>query len=313
MKSEMLFGNDSPHPAHETWGDEIGCRYRHFETNRPPGDATDIESTPQRVATGLKHRDADLVIAEGTAPLQTGLVAKAAGAKMLVYICADQTFMTLKDRVTEPLWELMPELVDGAVAVSYLAWSWAAPYLESPVEVVRPPISDNKHEALREVTPGSGDGPIVSIGKARATKRFDRLPAIAEQTNREIVVVGPGHEDKPYTDSDLVSTPGWLDIGEFADLLERAALYVQPSSGDACPVASMEAMLSGTPTIVSSRTGTRELGAQPIPTLVFPEAIKSALDQPPSDDACETLRDNVIIYTEKNQARRFKRVINKWT
>ena len=41
--------------------------------------------------------------------------------------------------------------------------------------------------------------------------------------------------------------------------LKSAALYVHPSRGDVFPVAPLEAMLAGLPTIVSSETGTKEV------------------------------------------------------
>ncbi len=46
---------------------------------------------------------------------------------------------------------------------------------------------------------------------------------------------------------------------EIDSILKRTALYVQPSRGDTFPVASIEAMMAGIPTIVSSETGTKEI------------------------------------------------------
>jgi len=46
---------------------------------------------------------------------------------------------------------------------------------------------------------------------------------------------------------------------DITKILEQTSLYVQPSRGDTFPVASIEAMASGIPTIVSDHTGTKEI------------------------------------------------------
>jgi glycosyltransferase involved in cell wall biosynthesis len=48
-------------------------------------------------------------------------------------------------------------------------------------------------------------------------------------------------------------------VDDLRPILERTALYVHPSRGDTFPVSSLEAMLSGIPTIVSRHTGTRDV------------------------------------------------------
>jgi glycosyltransferase involved in cell wall biosynthesis len=60
--------------------------------------------------------------------------------------------------------------------------------------------------------------------------------------------------------------------------LERADLFVMPGLGQACPVASLEAMLAGTPALVSTETGTLDLVAEADPLLVVEPSEKAIAD-----------------------------------
>lgn len=316
MRIVMLFQNDAPHPAHRVFGEAVGCDFIHFETGMSPNETDAYTgSFTDRALVGASLTNADIVIAEGTAPLQTGIVAAVRSGATLVYLCADQTFRTLHRRKTELFWELLPDVVDGTIAVSDLVWNWAAPYINSEHMVVRPPIMDDKHEQLRRVTPGSSDGPVATMGQVRSQKNFDLLPEIAERTGREVIVIGSGHDEQPYTSHPSVTAPGWVSITELADTLERAALYVQPSIADACPVASMEAMLSGTPVLVSDGTGTRELGVHHAPLDGFVEETVAYLEEPREtrERDGESNRDRAKEFTEDRQGVRFREVISQWT
>jgi glycosyltransferase involved in cell wall biosynthesis len=316
MRTVMLFQNDAPHPAHRVFGEAIDCEFVHFETGLSPPDTEAYTGRiADRVRTGGSVGNADLVIAEGTAPLQTGFVASVRSGATLVYLCADQTFRTLRRRKTEVVWRLLPNVVDGVIAVSDLAHSWASPYIDAPCEIVRPPIMNEKHEYLRAATPGSPEGPIVSMGRTRAQKNFERLPEIAERTGREMVVLGSGHDEQAYTDHDAVTAPGWVSIPKLAEILEEAALYVQPSTGDACPVASMEAMLSGTPVLVSDKAGTKELGVRHVPLDRFGAETAAYLEESREtrERDGESNRGRVMEFTEDRQGTRFREAIARWT
>jgi glycosyltransferase involved in cell wall biosynthesis len=316
MRSVMLFQNDGPHPAHRVFGEAVGCEFVHFETGAEPDETEAYTgSVPDRVVTGASLGDADVVIAEGTAPLQTGIVASVRSGATLVYLCADQTFRTLCRRRTESFWKLLPSVVNGVVAVSNLAWTWAAPYVNGPHAIVRPPIMDGKHEVIGEVTPQSPDGPIVTIGQSRSQKNFQLLPEIADRADREVIVVGEGHDDRSYTRHPSVTAPGWVSLPELGTILERAGLYIQPSMADACPVASMEAMLSGTPVLVSDGTGTKELGSKQASLDRFADEIVAYIEKPREarERDGESNRDCVEEFTEKRQGRRFGEAIDRWT
>jgi glycosyltransferase involved in cell wall biosynthesis len=316
MRSVMLFQGDTPHPAHCVFGEAVDCEFVHFETGREPGETEAYTGRiTDRVRTGLSITDADVVIAEGTAPLQTGVVASIRSGATLIYLCADQTFRTLHQRKTKTFWKLLPSVIDGVVAVSDLAWSWAAPYVDGPHVIVRPPIMDDKHERMCRTAPQSPDGPIVTMGQARLHKNFEILPEIADRTGREVIVVGEGHDDRSYTSHPSITIPGWVSLSELGAILERAGLYIQPSEADACPVASMEAMLSGTPVLVSDGTGTKELGSRHAPLDRFVDEAVAYIEKPREarERDGESNRDCVEEFTEKRQGRRFREAIDRWT
>lgn len=316
MTTVMFFQGENPHPAHRVFGEAVDCEFVHFETGEKPGETEAYTGRlVDRLRVGLSVTDVNVVIAEGTAPLQTSIVAAVRAGATLIYLCADQTFRTLHRRKTEHIWRNMPNVVDEIVTVSDLAWSWAKPYLDAPYKVVRPPIMNKKHRAIREVTPQSPDGPIVTIGQPRPQKCFEILPEIAEHTDREVIVVGKNHTNQPYTSHPRVETSGWLSIEELADTLREAALYVQPSTADACPVASMEAMLSGTPVLVSDETGTKELGVRHAALDQFVEETVAYLEEPREtrENDGKSNRECVEAFTEKRQGTRFREVIDRWT
>ncbi|WP_049921425.1 glycosyltransferase family 4 protein [Halopiger djelfimassiliensis] len=269
----MLFQN--PHPAHRTFGDALGAEYVHFETGEGLADGSrTLDDEFARLETGTTlSGDYDVVIAEGTAPLQTLLAYGAShpstlfGSTALVYLAADETFLTLRNRGTRHVWTALEpvtgRLLDGAIGVSETALEWARPYLGAVhTRVVRPPIAPAKYDRLRSLEPASPDDPVELL-TAGTTKPANNVAALASAADRlpgvELTILGAGHDEEPYASLESVRTPGFVDLEAFAAAFARASLYVQPSIGDAFPVAAMEGMLSGTPVIASTETGTREV------------------------------------------------------
>jgi glycosyltransferase involved in cell wall biosynthesis len=83
---------------------------------------------------------------------------------------------------------------------------------------------------------------------------------------------------------------------------------------DACPVASMEAMLSGTPVLVSDGTGTKELGSRHALLDRFVDEamayIKKSREARERDG--ESNRERVEKFTEERQGGRFGEAIDQW-
>ncbi|MFC6755570.1 MULTISPECIES: glycosyltransferase family 4 protein [Haloarcula] len=272
----MLFQGAHAHPSHQVFADSIGADYRHFETGRlPDGDRNqDVNSELERVRTARSLSDHyEIVVAEGTAPIQTAMAYRLLGNwdTNVLYLAADETFYALESLSSTLLWNalkpLTARLLDGVVAVGQDVYDWSKPYLgERPVEVVHPPIDDDKYELLSDLSPNSPDEEflLLSAGTTKPTNNYDKLAAATEElVDRglpvQTVVLGADHPNEPYSDLDAVSTPGFVDLSEFRSYFERASVYVQPSVGDSFPVAALEGILSATPTLVTSGVGVREL------------------------------------------------------
>lgn len=329
----MLFQGSNAHPAHQSFADAVNADYRHFETAMPQSaDTYNTNNIISRVKTGGTLSDYDIVIAEGTAPLQTALIYKILHpSTSIIYLSADETFYTLPQRPTRYLWKALrpvtSRLLDGVVAVGEDVYQWGKPYIGSvPVEFVHPPITDEKYERLGALNPDSpqNDFVILSAGMAKYSNGYENLvPAIERLAeyydNVRLVLLGGGHSSQPYAESPVVTTPGFVDLDEFTEWFERASLYVQSSVGDSFPVAALEGILSGTPTLVTNAVGVREL--LPNRQIVEPtiaglyRGTKRFYQMNPDDRRAlgADQRNIVTSITETNQKRRFREAIEKLT
>lgn len=269
----MLFQGKKAHSAHQSFGNSVDADYRHFETNQRQPAEGDLDSIGARIKTGLTLNHYDVVIAEGTAPIQTLLVYKLRHpSTKAIYLAADETFYTLPHRPTRHLWgalkPLVNRLLDGIVAVGRDVSQWPQPYIDDvPVQYVHPPISDNKYERLVELTPESPQKEfiVLSAGTVKPANGYEQLVSAVErlhehtETTVQVVLLGKGHAEQPYADSSVVITPGFVGLDEFAEWFGKASVYVQSSVGDSFPVAALEGILSGTPTLVTEAVGVREI------------------------------------------------------
>ncbi|WP_226480117.1 glycosyltransferase [Natrinema amylolyticum] len=330
----LLYQNSDAHPAHRVFADAVGADRRHFETGSwPPEPGGNTERTIDRLRTAGTLPAYDTVIAEGSAPLQTGLAYKLRHPRTtLVYLAADETFYTLRQRPTRYVWHglkpLSSRLLDGVIAVGRDAYRWGRPYLgDVPVAYVRPPIADDKYERLAALSPNSPANPftILSAGEAKPANGYDRLARAVERfagtvdADVRLVILGEGHDERPYAAMPHVVTPGFVDLDAFADWFDRASVYVQSSRGDAFPVAALEGILSGTPTTVTETTGVRELlpARQVVPPTeagLF-DGLVSFADLSPAErqSIASDQRSLVADLTESNQRERFSAALRKFT
>ncbi|QCW03269.1 glycosyltransferase [Natrinema pallidum] len=330
----LLYQNSDAHPAHRVFADAVNADRRHFETGtRPPEPGGNTNRTLDRLRTAGTLPTYGTIIAEGSAPLQTGLAYKLRHpGTTLVYLAADETFYTLAERPTRHLWRglrpLTNRLLDGVIAVGRDASRWARPYIgDVPVAYVRPPIGDAKYERLAALSPRSPADPftVLSAGEAKPANGYDRLAravgrvAGSIEADVRLVVLGEGHDEQPYAALPRVVTPGFVDPDAFADWFDRASVYVQSSRGDAFPVAALEGLLSGTPTIVTEATGVRELlpARQVVPPTeagLF-DGLVAFADLSPAErrSVASDQRNLVTDLTESNQRKRFSAALRNVT
>lgn len=327
----MLFQGESAHAAHQIFGDGINAEYRHFETGAPSGEGADQGSPIKRVRLATELPFYDVVIAEGSAPLQTLLVYKMRHpTSTAIYLAADETFYTLDERKSRHAWSaLRPatgRLLDGVIAVGEDVYEWGRPYLgDVPYRIVHPPISESKYNLLADLPITSPDEPfrVLSVGNAQESKRQDCIVAAAERvvddidSEIEVVFLGKGHGQASYVDHDLVRTPGFVPPDEFADWFEVSSIYVQASEGDSYPVATLEAMLAGLPTVVTEACGTRR--RLPDEHVAHSSAagiagrIRTLARWPQTDreERGRAHRDSVRDLTEEEQKRKFSNAVQE--
>ena len=332
----MLFQGAHAHRSHREFADAIGADYKHFETGRRPIEGTnqDVHSELARVRTAWSlSNEYNLVIAEGTAPVQTAMAYKLLGnwKSKALYLAADETFYALDNTQSMMIWNMLKPLtariLDGVIAVGEDVYQWATPYLgELDVRIVHPPIDDKKYDLLSVLPPTSPQNKfvILSAGTTKPTNNYDKLAQATEHlVDKGIpvhtVLLGADHPNESYANSDHVLTPGFVDLTTFQSYFEQASVYVQPSIGDSFPVAVLEGILSGTPTLVTSGVGVREL--LPESQIVDPtvdalaDGIEMFYEMPVNERQTlgETQREIVSDLTVANQTKQFRRAVHELT
>ncbi|MUV59514.1 glycosyltransferase [Halobacterium sp. CBA1126] len=331
----LLYQGDDPHPAHVTFGTAVDADFVHFETGDEREECRgNTHSEFDRLKTGLTlSRSYDVVIAEGSAPLQTllayGLINPDA---TLVFLAADETFYELDGRPTRYLWRalgpLASRLLDGVIPISDDVDASIRRYIHGvPSQKVYPPIADAKHEQLRVLTPSSPTAEgihLLTVGTAKPANNYpmlcDASSALRDRwrDGLSLTILGPDHPDEPYSTRPWIKTPGYVDIETFVDFFDRATMYVQPSSGDAFSVAAAEGMLSGTPTVVTTGVGARELVDDSVVAELtaesLTETLKTTLERPAAERVGlgKTQRKKVIDVTEDTQAAEFRDAITSF-
>jgi|AntRauTorcE11898_2_1112593.scaffolds.fasta_scaffold00864_8 glycosyltransferase involved in cell wall biosynthesis len=272
----LLFQGTGPHPSHRNFGDAVDATYRHFETGCPPkdGENQDKHSELDRIRTGWSlSSHYDLVIAEGTAALQTLVSYKWLSNRMAttVFLAADETFFNIRDKPTRFLWHgLKPvtNTVDLCISISQLVNTWIKPFLPNvPCQVVHPTTTAEKYNKLSAIEASSPKDPfrLLSVGDVRKMKNYPTLVRAVESVNEglsqdiTLTILGEGHQQQPYASKSFISTPGRVSESDFATYFDRSSAYIQPSMGDGFGVAALEGMLAGLPTIVTELVGMKQL------------------------------------------------------
>lgn len=275
-KTLFVYQFGGPHPAHQPFLDALEADFTHFETNRKPTESRENQNTDSfwdRIRTARAiDSDYDIVIAEGTAAMQTVLWYKLLRNRdsTTILLACDQTFYRM-DASKKTLWRgispALSGLLSGYVSISELVEGWVSPYLPAvPHGIVHPTTTEEKYARLTEVANSTTSSPftVLSIGRAQPMKNFPVLVEAVERVRKrgvpaELVLVGRDHANQPYAEKEFVTTPGFVDLNEFETWMERTDLYVQTSLGDGFCVAVVEAMLAARPVVVSPLVGAKSL------------------------------------------------------
>lgn len=120
---------------------------------------------------------------------------------------------------------------------------------------VLPDIADD----LESITPNITSNSVVTVARGIDAKGVDMLvdawPKVRDQfPDATLDIVGPNHPEE-YSDRPGVSLHGFVPHEEIPGYLSDASLFINPARLDVFPMAPLEAMMGGVPTMVTSRTG----------------------------------------------------------
>ena len=300
----MLY--QDPHPAHRGFAEAVGAELIDYR-RRSLGPLED--TLADDAYNGLRYPDCDVYIAEGSRPLYAAVLNRAVNGGRLVYLCADHGLYELGegdlsgDSLVKSLigrfggagvQAVGRRYVDGAIAVSEFAAEFTRPFVgpNTPIEIAHPYIQPSVYRSLGEVAPSLNATRAVTVARGDHYKGVDLLvkawPAVRDRhPEAELHVVGTGHPAW-YDDTPGVTRRGFVD--QLGDAFETASLYVQPSRMDTFPVATLEALRAGLPTLVTDRTGTRSVAREIDESLVVapePDALAAGVtayfDREPTD------------------------------
>jgi len=269
MKTEVLFVYFVPHPSHKGFAEAINADFWHynhyFKGSRLPKIA-------KSGINGILLPKYDVYLTEGGAPLTPVAIKKILHRKSInINIIADETFMMMKEAPEEMkdkfpgyvnlVHKFASKYIDGAIAVSKLAKESAEEFLDVPIRIVHPYIEEEMYERLSKVYPNVEGHSIISIGYGKRAKGMDILVEAFKMVKREVkdaelYIIGKDNPED-WNEIDGVHVEGY--VNDLTPYFEGASLFVQASRADTFPVSTLESLRAGLPTIVTEKTGTKEV------------------------------------------------------
>lgn len=273
----MLY-ND-PHPVHRSMANAIGASFVPAEQG----------GVLQRFKSAISSNYHDNIILEGGVPLVEGVFIKLLRRtdKNIILLAADETiqnqiqplpYYTRAERIAH---HQALKHIDGAIAVSDTIADAIRQRYNKPVTVSEPYILDSIADDLEQQEPG-GNRHVISIGENRPAMNYRSLVMACAINDRDLILAG--------TDTDaLPHGRGYVNHDELLDIYDKAGLFCFPALAGAFPVTTLEALLSGTPIMVSANTGTAGLARELDERLVIDtdastiaDAIRGFFDRPKS-------------------------------
>jgi glycosyltransferase involved in cell wall biosynthesis/ubiquinone/menaquinone biosynthesis C-methylase UbiE len=214
---------------------------------------------------GWRYPKYEYYILEGGIPLFPMMIKKLLkdGNSKVIGLLADETVINFTERLPyySPIevfiHKISSRYLNGAIAVSPMIKEYAQRCLKIPIKVVRPCIEEKTFEKLGKINPNLEERSVANVGYAKPSIGMDILVKAFEILGEgRLYVVGRGHH-KEYERVRGVKVLGWVD--NLAEVFRNVSLFVHPARSGAYPVATLEAMRAGVPTIVSIMTGTKDV------------------------------------------------------
>lgn len=269
MKPRTLFVYFLPHPSHRGFAESVGADFWHYNHYFKDKKLPRIFKS---FINGILLPKYDVYLTEGGAPLAPVAIKKIFSRKSInINIIADETFMMMKETPEEMkdrykgyvnlAHKFASKFVDGAIAVSRLAKESAEDFLDVPIRIAHPYIEDGIYEGLGKINPNIESRNIISIGYGKHAKGMDILVEAFKIVKREIkdaelYIIGKDNP-KEWNDIDGVHVEGYVE--DLIPYFEKTSLFVQASRADTFPVSTLESLRAGLPTIVTEKTGTKEV------------------------------------------------------
>lgn len=167
--------------------------------------------------------------------------------------------------------QIYQQTLDGVITVSDMMVEHIKSFVNIPMKVVRPTISDTEVDRMSNVDPDLSSKRAVFVGMPRGHKGVSMLveawPAVREkvpEASLELV----GDHDLSYERIDGVTVRGYED--DLVSVFQEASIQVHPALFDASPVSTLMGMQAGLPQLVTDKTGTKSEVMRIDPSLVVP-------------------------------------------
>lgn len=208
---------------------------------------------------------ADVYISEGGPALYPIAFRLRLGRKSkLILLDCDSLFPEIDSgsRMKRKYFGLVKNQIDAVIAVSECLGQLTGKYVDTPIRIANPFISDERFEQLSFLKPDLDSHNLVSMGVNFGSKGTDILLDAFRLVRKRfadsrLFLLGKPAVNTPPIIEDGVECPGY--VSDILPYFSSSALYVQASRYDAFSVATLEAMRAGLPPLVTEGVGTKEL------------------------------------------------------
>ena len=263
MTKVLLIHSPNLHEAHRMFAETIGA-------DLEPAYPKELKSFRRFVEAfrrAKEYPDYPVYVLEGGMPMFPVYLKKKKKDILVIGLLADETFINLIDRQPHYsfaetfIHKISARCLDGAIADSPFVKSCAEKILEVPIEIARPPISEENYKRLGKVKPNLESNVIVSVGQPRYSIGMDILLRQFRYVKNkfpylELWIVGKGHP-KEYEQTEGVKVLGFVE--NLSEVFEKASLLVHAGRCSSYSIATVEAMRAGVPVVVSNMTGAKEI------------------------------------------------------
>jgi glycosyltransferase involved in cell wall biosynthesis len=267
----VLFVYLDPHPSHRGFAEAVGSDFWHYNRYL---NKSKMPKILKSFVNGISLPRYEIYLTEGGAPLAPVAVKKLIHKNNIhVNIIADETFMMMRETPKEMshnyrsyvnlAHKFASKYIDGAIAVSELAKSNAEEFVDIPIRIAHPYIEDELYKRISGIHPNIEGHTILSIGHGTYPRKgmdilIEAFKLVRDQYNdAELYIIGKGHP-RGWNDIDGVHVEGY--VKDLTQYFKNSSVFVQASRVvDTFPVATLESLRSGLPTIVTDLVGTKEV------------------------------------------------------